>query len=111
MTEESPCVPCPLNSDTEEAGLLVCTCDFGYYRLSEETQHDDCTSQSMNHYNDKLKLLKYYYCSESPSAPLDLTISNLTNTSVVISWLPSLHDGGRNRSEIYYDITYLGIIL
>ena len=67
MTEESPCVPCPLNSDTEEAGLLVCTCDFGYYRLSEETQHDDCTSQSMNHYNKILLLLLLLRVSISSS--------------------------------------------
>ena len=39
-----------------------------------------------------------------PSAPLNLTVSNVTNTSVVLSWLPPEDDGGRNISEIYYTV-------
>ena len=42
--------------------------------------------------------------SGPPSAPLNLTVSNVTNTSVVLSWLPPEDDGGRNISEIYYTV-------
>ena len=43
-----------------------------------------------------------------PSAPLNLTVSNVTNTSVVLSWLPPEDDGGRNISEIYYTVIAKG---
>ena len=49
-------------------------------------------------------LYTYKSCSESPSAPLNLTVSNVTNTSVVLSWLPPEDDGGRNISEMYYTV-------
>ena len=42
--------------------------------------------------------------SGPPSAPLNLTVSNVTNTSVVLSWLPPEDDGGRDISEIYYTV-------
>ena len=42
--------------------------------------------------------------SGPPSAPLNLTVSNVTNISVVLSWLPPEDDGGRDISEIYYTV-------
>ena len=47
----------------------------------------------------------------SPSAPRNLTVSNVTNTSVILSWLPPEFNGGRNRSEIYYEIRYIGVCI
>ena len=47
--------------------------------------------------------------SESPSAPVNVTISNMTNTSATLSWLPPEYSGGRNISEITYNITYSGV--
>ena len=44
----------------------------------------------------------------SPSAPLGATVSNVTNTSVVLSWLPSESDGGRDFSEIFYFVYIMG---
>ena len=52
---------------------------------------------------------KFHSHSESPSAPVNVTISNMTNTSATLSWLPPEYSGGRNISEITYNITYSGV--
>ena len=52
-----------------------------------------------------------YYCyisTESPSAPVSVSVSNVTNTSVILSWLPPEDGGGRDLSEIHYTITATG---
>ena len=41
---------------------------------------------------------------EPPSAPRNVSVLSVTNTSAVLSWLPPVDDGGRNRSEIFYTI-------
>ena len=46
--------------------------------------------------------------SESPGSPSSLRVSNVTNTSVVLSWSPPVNGGGRPLSEIFYTITAIG---
>ena len=49
-----------------------------------------------------------YISTESPSAPVSVNVSNVTNTSVILSWLPPEDGGGRDLSEIHYTITARG---
>ena len=48
------------------------------------------------------------FISESPGPPSDVRVSNVTNTSAVLSWSPPVNDGGRPLSEIFYTITAAG---
>ena len=41
-----------------------------------------------------------------PSAPLNVSVY-VTNTSAILSWISPADDGGRNRSEIFYNISYI----
>jgi hypothetical protein len=85
---DGPCEPCPANSQSTQTGMAECPCDLEYYRAPDEGPSVACT--------------------RSPSAPLNLSISNVTNTSAILSWLPPEDGGGRNFSEIYYTITARG---
>ena len=49
--------------------------------------------------------------SESPGPPSDVRVSNVTNTSAVLSWSPPVNDGGRPLSEMFYTITATGEFL
>ena len=53
-------------------------------------------------------VLSIYMYTESPSAPVNVSVSNVTNTSVILSWLPPEDGGGRDLSEIHYTITARG---
>ena len=46
--------------------------------------------------------------TESPGPPQNLTVSGVTNTSVVLSWSPPDNGGGRPLSEIFYKVTANG---
>ena len=46
--------------------------------------------------------------TESPGPPSGLRVSDVTNTSAVLSWSPPVNDGGRPLSEIFYTITATG---
>ena len=50
----------------------------------------------------------YISHSESPGPPSDLRVSNVTNTSAILSWSPPDNDGGRPLYEIVYTIIGLG---
>ena len=50
-----------------------------------------------------------HLCTGPPSAPLSVSVSSVTNTSAVLSWLPPEDDGGRDHSEIHYTVTATGI--
>ena len=52
--------------------------------------------------------LSYISPSESPGSPSSLSVSNVTNTSVVLSWSPPVNGGGRPLSEIFYTVTATG---
>lgn len=46
--------------------------------------------------------LTYYLFSESPSAPLNLTIHELSNTALIVNWEMPADLGG--RKEVMYDV-------
>ena len=121
------CELCPANSEANVTGLSVCPCIQNYYRTTDEEASVTCTRElnrhhkssnlkneklgnihcaflNATHYVDFICIYTYKSCSESPSSPMNLTVSNVTNTSVVLSWLPPEDDGGRNISEIYYTV-------
>ena len=49
------------------------------------------------------------YDTESPGRPSDVRVSNVTNTSAVLSWSPPVNDGGRPLSEIFYTVQIHGV--
>ena len=71
---------------------VVCTCAV-YYCI--------CLVYAVMHCTEC-----YHCCSkpEPPSAPRNVSVLSVTNTSAVLSWLPPEDDGGRNSSEIFYTI-------
>ncbi|XP_065890002.1 ephrin type-B receptor 3-like isoform X2 [Dysidea avara] len=78
------CQPCPAYSNTTESdtGVDVCPCFPGFYRAMGE---------------DAMR------CTRPPSAPRNLTISNVTNTTAVLEWEAALDDG--DRSDLIYTIS------
>ena len=40
-----PCLPCPDNSESTEAGLGECPCVQGYYRAPDEGAEEACTRE------------------------------------------------------------------
>ncbi|CAI8035608.1 Ephrin type-A receptor 4-B [Geodia barretti] len=83
----SSCLPCPANSiipDSELGLSTQCPCINGYFKAPTDTYSEPCT--------------------RSPSAPRNLTVSNVTNTSAVLSWSPPDNGGGRPLYEIFYTV-------
>ena len=58
--------------------------------------------------NILLKNCVHLYIAESPGPPSDVRVSNVTNTSAVLSWSPSDNGGGRPLYEIVYTVTATG---
>ena len=46
--------------------------------------------------------------AESPGRPSDVRVSNVTNTSAVLSWSPPDNGGGRPLYEIGYTVNATG---
>ena len=55
----------------------------------------------------RMKVFIEFY-TESPGPPSDLSLSNVTNTSALLSWPPPNYGGGRPLSEIFYNVTATG---
>ena len=43
--QNSPCEPCPPNSEAPEPGMSECSCLEGYYRAPFEESHEGCTCE------------------------------------------------------------------
>ena len=54
-----------------------------------------------------MKVFIEFY-TESPGPPSDFNLSNVTNTSALLSWSPPDNGGGRPLSEIFYTVTATG---
>ena len=45
VVSDSPCEPCPANSESTQTGMTECQCDVGYYRASDEGANVNCTRE------------------------------------------------------------------
>lgn len=70
------CGPCPTHSTALYRGSTECRCDRGYYRASKDP--------------------KWFPCTQPPSAPQNLTIKDVDQSSVLLTWSPPKYLGGRN---------------
>ncbi|KAM4651638.1 ephrin type-A receptor 2 [Discoglossus pictus] len=77
---DSPCLPCPDNTEPSTEGSTICPCQQDYFRAITDAPSSPCT--------------------RSPSAPRDLT-SRIFGSSVKLLWLPPSNSGGRD------DVTYI----
>ncbi|KAM9501606.1 ephrin type-A receptor 7 [Clarias gariepinus] len=81
-SDSGECQLCPFNSRTSSEGASQCDCDEGYARLENDPPQLGCT--------------------KSPSAPLNLTIHELSNTALIANWEMPADLGG--RKEVMYDV-------
>ncbi|CAG0888322.1 unnamed protein product [Cyprideis torosa] len=71
----TPCIPCPPHSSAPTPGLSECVCDTGYYRAPTDPRDTPCT--------------------RPPSAPQNLTVNFVDQSTVILSWNPPFNNGGR----------------
>ncbi|XP_067128268.1 ephrin type-B receptor 2-like isoform X2 [Centruroides vittatus] len=69
------CSPCPQYSTAPYKGSLECRCDDGYYRASKDPKAMPCT--------------------QPPSAPQNLSVSFVDQSTVVLGWQSPSYLGGR----------------
>ncbi|CAI8031783.1 Ephrin type-A receptor 4-A, partial [Geodia barretti] len=83
-----PCETCPANSEGTGTGLSLCPCLQDYCRAPYEGPS--------------------ILCTQSPGRPSDVRVSNVTNTSAILSWSPPDNGGGRPLYEIVFTVTATG---
>ncbi|CAB3360957.1 Hypothetical predicted protein [Cloeon dipterum] len=76
------CSPCPENSRADDEGMTECSCLPGYYRSSTDPKSMPCTV--------------------SPTAPQNLTVTAVDQSSISLTWQPPQSQGG--RTDTYYSI-------
>ncbi|XP_071440458.1 ephrin type-A receptor 4-A isoform X1 [Hetaerina americana] len=69
------CLPCPDKSKAPDFGYSECRCDVGYYRAPTDPKSMPCT--------------------QPPSAPQNLTVNFVDQSTVILSWSPPGYLGGR----------------
>ncbi|CAH1117657.1 unnamed protein product [Phaedon cochleariae] len=91
-TGDGPCLPCPEFSTGPDYGLTECQCITGYYRSPIDPKNMPCT--------------------QPPSAPQNLTVSFVDQSTVILSWLPPEKQGGRTDTvyRIKCDACSLGLV-
>uniref|UniRef100_A0A6G1SDN7 Ephrin type-A receptor 3 n=1 Tax=Aceria tosichella TaxID=561515 RepID=A0A6G1SDN7_9ACAR len=78
---DSPCLPCPERSHSQQPGASECKCHEGHFRAPKDPRSAAC--------------------SQPPGGPAqNLTASYVDSTSVVLQWQPPRHTGYRD------DLTY-----
>ncbi|CAG9831321.1 unnamed protein product [Diabrotica balteata] len=89
---DGPCLPCPAFSQGPHYGLTECRCISGYYRAPSDPKNMSCT--------------------QPPSAPQNLTVSFVDQSTVILSWLPPETLGGRTDTayRIKCDVCSLGLV-
>nr|XP_018902671.1 PREDICTED: ephrin type-B receptor 1-B isoform X4 [Bemisia tabaci] len=78
-TGDNRCQPCPANSKAPDYGFAECKCNSGYYRAAKDP--------------------KSMACTQPPSAPQNLTINFVDQSTVILSWSPPSFQGGRSDTE------------
>uniref|UniRef100_A0A8D8YG78 receptor protein-tyrosine kinase n=1 Tax=Cacopsylla melanoneura TaxID=428564 RepID=A0A8D8YG78_9HEMI len=74
-TGDDHCQPCPLNSKAPDYGFAECRCTAGFYRAAKDPKTMPCT--------------------KPPSAPQNLTVNFVDQSTVTLSWNPPSFQGGR----------------
>ncbi|XP_034180114.1 eph receptor tyrosine kinase isoform X1 [Osmia lignaria lignaria] len=69
------CEPCPAYSKSSDYGFTECRCDVGYYRADKDPKKMPCT--------------------QPPSAPQNLTVNFVDQSTVILSWNAPHMLGGR----------------
>ncbi|XP_043470150.1 ephrin type-A receptor 4-A isoform X4 [Leptopilina heterotoma] len=69
------CEPCPAHSKAPDYGFTECRCDSGYYRAPDDPKKMPCT--------------------QPPSAPQNLTVNFVDQSTVILSWNSPHLLGGR----------------
>ncbi|XP_063219299.1 ephrin type-A receptor 4 isoform X1 [Bacillus rossius redtenbacheri] len=70
------CQPCPDHSKAPDYGFSECRCDTRYYRASKDPKTIPCT--------------------QPPTAPQNLTVNFVDQSTVILSWNAPSFQGGRN---------------
>lgn len=81
-TGDGLCESCPPHSKADDYGLSECRCNSGYYRAPTD--------------------LKNMACTQPPTAPQNLSVNFMDQSTVILSWNPPQNLGGRN--DIFYRI-------
>ncbi|XP_022236654.1 ephrin type-A receptor 7-like, partial [Limulus polyphemus] len=76
LVGDERCASCPLHSAAIYKGSIECPCEDGYYRAPADPKH--------------------FPCSQPPSAPQSLLVSFVDQSTVILTWQPPIHSGGRN---------------
>ncbi|XP_069702936.1 ephrin type-B receptor 2 isoform X1 [Periplaneta americana] len=74
-TGDERCQPCPDHSKAPDYGFSECRCNTGYYRAAKDPKNMPCT--------------------QPPSAPQNLTVGFVDQSTVILSWTPPHFQGGR----------------
>ncbi|CAG0878978.1 unnamed protein product [Darwinula stevensoni] len=100
------CLPCPPHSFAPHAGLSECRCDPGYFRAPQDPKETPCTRQSSfpfhssRSHQERAPFKNYEFFSGPPSAPQNLTVNFVDQSTVILSWNPPYNTGG--RTDIRY---------
>ena len=100
------CKLCPLFSNTTEWAMEVCPCDDGYFRLSDGSEDAmNCTREYTHTYSYIHTHFKInFILLGPPSAPQNIAVSDVTNTSVIIMWEAPQDIG--DRTDLFYSISH-----
>ncbi|XP_044261180.1 ephrin type-B receptor 1-B isoform X3 [Tribolium madens] len=89
---DGDCLACPGHSTGNDYGLSECRCNNGYYRAPTDPKNMSCT--------------------QPPSAPQNLTVNFVDQSTVALSWAPPENLGGRTDTvyRIKCDACSLGLV-
>ncbi|KAL3270488.1 hypothetical protein HHI36_021030 [Cryptolaemus montrouzieri] len=89
---DGECLKCPKHSQGPDFGLTECRCNNGFYRASTDPKNMSCT--------------------QPPSAPQNLSVSFVDQSTVILTWSPPENQGGRHdiRYRIKCDACSLGLV-
>ncbi|CAL8148179.1 unnamed protein product [Orchesella dallaii] len=82
-TGDGRCISCPEHSTAPYSGSAECRCNTGYYRADMDPRSSPCT--------------------KPPSAPQNLTLNFVDQSTVMLSWSPPKFLGG--RQDTVYRVT------
>lgn len=128
-TGDGQCEQCPEHSKALDYGLTECRCNNGYYRAKKDPKSMACTRKLTLQLCNYLQILICNHIlyvilqlwlltwpisavSEPPSAPQNLTVNFVDQSTVILSWSPPQDLGGRLDTvyRMKCDACTLGIV-